>query len=352
MNNNFDYGPLAQLMQTEDIHTIYVNDPQHIYVWHKWNGYQAADVSFDDAAHLANFAHSLANAAGQPLNAANPIVETRLADGSRATLIISPVATKGAVIQISKPINDDFTMEKLVEIGATSAAAANFLTACVKSRMNIAVVGGMNSGKTTFLNVLVDEISRQARLAVIQPISTLAIKHPDAVILESRKADVNGAGAVTNRLLLQAALELDPHRIILAELDGTEVDVLLNAFNIGYSGMFAMSGSGGRDALSRLESSAVSANLSTPLLTIREQLARHLDLIVHVELFELGEIALKRIVGISEVRGMKGDTIEVVPLFERPRDRDELLALGEIPHLLERIRQLGRAEVDEAWFQQ
>jgi pilus assembly protein CpaF len=348
--SDFDYGPLAPFMQNEDIHTIYVNDPKHIYIWHM-NGYEPANIAFKDAAELAGFAQSLARAVGQTLDANNPIAELRLPNGSHATLMVAPVATQGAVLQISKAVSESFTMEKMIEIGAVSANAAKFLTACVRTRMNIAVVGGFNSGKSTFLNTLVNEVSELARLVVIQPISTLSIHHPDSVILESRKANLDGTGAITNRHLLQHTLELYPHRIVLAELDGTEADVLLNALDLGFSTLFAMSGSSPRDALSRLESAVAATSLSSPLLTIREKLARTLNLIVHVELFELGEIALKRIVGISEVRGMKGDSIELAQLFERPRDRDELLALGEVSQLLDKIRQLGRSEVDEAWFQ-
>jgi pilus assembly protein CpaF len=349
--NDFDYGPLTQLMQTEDVSAIYVNDPQHIFIWHKWDGYQASDLLFKDTAELTSFAQSLAKSAGQILDASNPIAELRLADGSHATVMVAPVATKGAVIQISKVLSETFTMEKLIEIGATSANAVNFLKACIRAGMNIAVVGGFNSGKSTFLNVLVNEVHEKARLVVIQPISTLSIRHSDAVILESRKPNLDGTGAVTNRHLLEHTMGLAPNRIILAELDGPETDVLLNALDLGYEALFAMSGLNPRDALGRLESAVASANLSSPLLSIREKLARTLHLIVHVELYEIGQGALKRMVGISEIRGMKGDTIDLVPLFERPRDRDELLALGEIPHLLTRIRQLGFTEVDEAWFQ-
>jgi pilus assembly protein CpaF len=350
--SELNYGPLAQLMQTEDILRIYVNDPKHIFVWHKWEGYKAApELSFQDAAELSDFAQSLAKAAGQKLDSSNPIAELRLADGSRATLIVAPVATQGAVIQISKAEGESFTMERMVEIGAASANAANFLNACVRARMNIAVVGGFNSGRENYLNVLVNAIPDLGRLVVIQPISTLVIHHHNSVILETRKANLDGTGAITNRHLLQATLELNPNRIILAELDGTEADVLLNALDLGHCILFSMSGSSPRDALSRLESAAASANLSSPLLSIRENVARSIDLIVHVELYDPYKTGLKRIVGISEVRGMKGDNIELAQLFERPRDRDELLALGEIPQLLGRIREMGRSEVDEAWFQ-
>jgi pilus assembly protein CpaF len=273
-------------------------------------------------------------------------------DGSRARLFGTPVATQGAVIQITKPFDGDLSMEKLVEIGAASAGAAKFLSACVKSRLNVAVVGGFNSGKEGFLNVLVDELHESVRTVVVQPISTLSLnKHTNIIVLETRKADVNGLGAITNRHLIEPALDLHPHRLVLAELDGTEGDLLINAMDVGFSVMFAMTGNGARDALTRLEISAVSGNLSMPLLTIREKLARIIDVIVHVELFELGEIALKRVVGVSEVRGMKGDNIDVVQLFERPRDRDELLAVGEVSQsAVGKIRQLGRVEVDESWF--
>jgi pilus assembly protein CpaF len=217
--------------------------------------------------------------------------------------------------------------------------------------MNIAVVGGFNSGKETVLNAMVDELHEKVRLVVIQPISALSIKAPDAVILESRKPGLDGTGAVSNRQLLEHTVALSPNRIILAELDGPETDTLLNALDLGYEALFAMSGLNPRDALGRLESAVAASNLSSPLLSIREKLARTLHLIVHVEMYEVGQGAFKRMVGISEIRGMKGDTIELVQLFERPRDRDELLALGEIPYLLTRIRQLGFIEVDEAWFQ-
>jgi pilus assembly protein CpaF len=348
--SDLNYGPLAQLIQNEDAIKIYVNDPQHVFFWHKWEGYKATEIRFKDATELSDFAQSLARAAGQTLDTNNPISELRLPDGSHATIVIAPVATQGAVIQISKAASDDISMERLIEINATSANAANFIKACIRAGMNIAVVGGFNSGKETFLNALVDEVHEKARLLVIQPISTLSIKHPDAVILESRKPNLDGTGAITNRQLLEHTAALSPNRIVLAELDGSETDILVNALDLGYEALFAMSGLNPRDALGRLESALAASNLSSPLLSIREKLARTLHLIVHVEMYEVGQGAYKRMVGISEIRGMKGDTIELVQLFERPRDRDELLALGEIPHLFKRIRQLGFIEVDDAWF--
>ena len=350
--SDFDYGVLAPLMADENVVAIYVHDVQNVYIIHYWNYLQPSEVKFESAEQLAQLAQSMAAVAGHKLDASNPIAEVRMPDGSRARLFGTPVATQGAVIQITKPFHGDLSMEKLVEIGATSAAAAKFLSACVKSRLNIAVVGGFNSGKDGFLNVLVDELHESVRMVVIQPISTLALtKHTNVVVLETRKADVNGAGAITNRHLLEPALDLHPHRLVLAELDGTEGDLLINTMDVGFSVIFAMTGNGARDALARLESSALSANLSMPLLTIREKLARTIDVIVHVELFELGEIALKRMIGVWELRGMKGDNIDVVQLFERPRDRDELLALGEVSQsALEKIRHLGRVEVDESWF--
>jgi pilus assembly protein CpaF len=350
--SDFDYGVLSALMADDEVTAIHVNDVNNVIIWTKQEYIHPSDVKFENAEQLAQLAQSMADAAGHKLDASSPIAEVRMPDGSRARLFGIPVATQGAVIQITKPVTDEFTMDKMVEIGATSASAAKFLSACVKSRLNIAVVGGFNSGKETFLNVLVDALHESVRTVVIQPISTLSLnKHTNVVVLETRKPDVNGVGAITNRHLIEPALDLHPHRLILAELDGTEGDLLINTMDVGFSAMFAMTGNGARDAVARLESGVASGNLSTPLLTIREKLARTIDVIVHVELFELGEIALKRMVGVAEVRGMKGDNIEVIQIFERPRDRDELLALGEIPHhSLNKIRQLGRVEVDETWF--
>ena len=350
--SDFDYGVLSGLMANDDVTAIYVNDVNNVIIWTKQEYIHPSDVKFESAAQLAQLAQSMAAATGHKLDASSPIAEVRMPDGSRARLFGTPVATQGAVIQITKPFHGDLSMELLVQIGAASAGAAKFLSACVKSRLNIAVVGGFNSGKEGFLNVLVDEVHESVRMVVIQPISTLSLnKHTNVVVLETRKADVNGAGAITNRHLLEPALDLHPHRLVLAELDGTEGDLLINTMDVGFSVMFAMTGNGARDALARLESSVISANLSTPLLTIREKIARTIDVIVHVELFELGEIALKRMIGVWELRGMKGDNIDVVQLFERPRDRDELLALGEVSQsALEKIRHLGRVEVDERWF--
>lgn len=349
MAQDIDFGVLEDILQDPDVTKVMINSADSIYYWHKWEGHKHFDKQFDNPQQLHEIAVAIAEMGGVELGVSNPIVETRLPDGTRAILIVPPATPQGAVIRIDKQLENDMTMERLVEIGATSQVAADFIQACVKARLNIAIVGGYSSGKTTFLNVLVNAIPQQARVVVVQQIADLSLNHPDKVILETRKANVNGEGAITNRQLLETALQLDPHRIILSELDGTEGAVLLHAMNIGHHAMFAMSGAGGRDALSRLENAVASDNLSMPLLSIREQLAKSLDLIIHVELFELGDIALRRMMSVAEVRGMQGDSIELVQLFERPRDRDELIALGEISHLFDKISARG-IEVDESWF--
>lgn len=340
MANELDYGVLAPLMDDDDVMDISVNRYDQVFVWHRWEGRQAADVQFADEAAAYDLAQRLAAAAQVPLNTEHPIAEVRLPNGGRAVLMVSPVATYGTMIQIAKPHRSSMTMERIIEVGSITQEAADFLKACVQGRLNVAVVGGYSSGKTTILNILANAIPLEERVLIVQPIETITIPHANQVALESRKGGLDGNGAVTNGHLLQAADLLQADRTVLAELDGTEVAVLLEVLHIGHSALFGMSGTGARDALAQLETYATSSNLAQPLLSIRQKIARSLDVIVHIELTQYD--GRRRVMDITQVGGLQGDDIALDSIFTRTEGTGwELVPTGVVPHFRDRLQAKG-----------
>lgn len=348
--DKIDFGVLQPLIDDPDVSEIMVNSADSIQCWHKWDGRKVLeDINITDA-ELRQIAEQIASSNGVTLDRQSPIVDARLHDGTRALIIMPPVSARGVVMRIGKPIKNDMTFERLVEINAMSVEAAQFLQAAVQVSSNIAVVGGWRSGKTTLLNVLADHINEDSRIAVIQPMESLDLSQPHIMYFEARQAALDGSPNISNEQLINTALQLRVDRLLVTDLEGGEVPALVKAMDIGHGAMFAMEGISSQDAIQRLESMATSGSLSTPLLTIREQIARSLDLIVYMELMDDG---FRRMVQIDEVRGVRGDAIELVTIFSRDSDVPGTLnATGHVPHLLERIKswRWSEIELDDTMF--
>lgn len=338
MFHNVD--PLDKLLQNPDVMDIHINAPDSIFYWHRDEGRKEWTEHFENEAQVRALADELAKAGRVNLSYENPIVELRLEDASRITIIIPPASSRGTVMKIQKAFESDMSFEKLIEYKSISPAAADFLIASVKVAANIVVVGGHSSGKTTILSILAEYISEQARIVAVQPFSTFKVSQKDSVMLETRNPDLNGQGGISAAQLMPVALNLYPDRLIAVDLAGTEFSPLLDAMAVGQRAMFAMEGTSSRDALSRLENYATRGNLSQPLLTIREQMARSLDLIVHIAMTDEG---LRRIISIDEVVGLRGDSVELQAIFHRVDG--ELKATGYVPKMFERIKTWRWADV-------
>lgn len=330
----YSVNPIEALLTNPNVFTIDINAPDSIYYWDNDKGRLEFDGKFESEAHVRQLADQLAAAEEVALNFQNPIAEVRLEDGTRILAIVPPVSPN-TVIRIMRQHPYDLTLDRIAEINSISHAGAEFLKACVISGANIAVVGGSSSGKTHLLHMLYQHVPEPARIVSIQPMSGFRVFHKNRVVLETRNADLNGEGAITPAQLMRHADMLRPDRLIVSDLQGDEFPQVLDYLSVGSRGMFAMEGTSSRDALARLETFATRGNLSRPLLGIREELTRGLDLIVHISMMDFG---LRRVVTIDEVSRLRNDAIELTTIFEYHADDDTVRPTGYIPKLMERIK--------------
>lgn len=345
--NPIDYGVLSDLMADPDVTAIQVNRFDHIFLWNHWQGRVQSPVMLPDEAAARHLADQIASTAGITLDYQNPIAEVLLPDGAHALIIIPPIASQGTLVQISKVVPHDMTFEKLVHLKAMSQGAADFLLAAIKAGANIAVIGGHRSGKTTLLNVLAEQINPAMRIVVIEELNDLSMPQANVVKLSKRRADINGRGEVSNNHLIQTAWTLTPEALVVSLVEANDVAALLNAMYMGMLTHFAMQAISPRDALQWLEVNALSNNIGQSIVAIREQIAKALDLIVHIELMDNG---LRGMMSIHEVRHVQGENIVIEPIFKRTDGvPGRMIATGSVPHFLKRIYQ-HNIELDEAIF--
>ena len=350
---DIDFGALQPLIDDENVFRITVNSPKHIHIWHRDRGLESADIEFADESAVDALAERIAAAINMPLDYQHPILDVRLAHGVRVMLISRYVSSQGTVIHVEKAYNDELTIDKLVKFGALSQNAADFLIACLKAHRKIAFIGGYHSGRISAMNAFALHIPEVAPTVVIEPYSSIHLpNHKNIVKLESQKSSFMNGANLNNNALLDAALRLKPHRLIVADIDGSEVNGLLHAMYNGLDVMFSMSASDTRDTLARLESMATANNLSTPVVLIRRQIAESIDLIVHVDLMN---DAFQRMISITSIEDMQGDMVTMKTIFGREHGLTggDLEATGVIPErTLERIRNSGKdVTVDEAIFE-
>jgi|GEM_PF-5850219 len=346
-----DFGVLTPLMQDEKVTRITVASHAFISIWHNDRGMEDSDISFEDEAAVHDLAERIAASADMPFDYQHPITDVRLPDGTRVMLIHRYISSGGTVLRIEKAFDDGITLEKIISLGAISQDAADFLLACVKGHRKLAFIGGYHSGRKTGLNAISRHIPLPAPTVIIQPFNTIHLpEHRNVVKLESQQSSFMNVPHLNNQALLEAGLRLKPHRLIVAELDGTEVNTLLTAMQNGLDTFFSMGAVDVKDAIKQLGTMATANNLSRPVISIREQIVDSLDVIVHVDLMMDG---LQRFVSISCIEGMQGDSIKFMPVFEREHGLagGDLKATGNIPErTLSRIEENG-IEVDRGIFE-
>lgn len=329
----YTVNPIETLLSNPDVFEIDINAPDSIYYWDNHQGRLEFDGEFESEAHVRQLAEQLAATEDVALSFQNPIAEVRLEDGTRILAIVPPVSPN-TVIRILRPHPYDLTLQRMTELGVFTQAVANFLSASVQAGANIVTVGGSSSGKTHLLHALYQHVPEAARILSIQPMSGFRVFHKNRVVLETRNADLNGEGAITATQLMRHIDVLRPDRLIVSDLQGDEFPQVLDYLAIGGRGMFAMEGNSSRDALARLETFATRGNLSRPLLGIREEIVRAIDLIVHVSLMDYG---LRRVVTVDEVTNVRNDSIELNTIFEL-ENQQYTVPTGYVPKLMERIR--------------
>lgn len=329
---------LQDLIEDQEITEIMINGTQNIFL-EKGGRIFESDKRFLSAGKLEDVIQQIVSEANRFVNEASPIVDARLADGSRVNVVLPPVAVDGAVVTIRKFPHESIAMKQLLAWGSISEEAAAFLEMLVKAKYNIFISGGTGSGKTTFLNALSDYIPKDERIITIEDNAELQIKGiPNLVRLEARNANIEGTGAISIREIIKSALRMRPDRIIVGEVRGSEAIDMLQALNTGHSGSLSTGHSNSpEDMLRRLET-MVLMGMEFPLSAIQRQIASGLDIIVH-----LGRLRDKsrRVLEIVEVLDYKEGEIHLQTLYEF---REEGNVNGKMEGRLVKVQELLQRE--------
>jgi pilus assembly protein CpaF len=312
LNDMFGVGPIEPLLADESVTDVLVNGPDQVYV-ERHGRLELTPYKFRDNAHVVNVAQRIAAGVGRRVDESSPMVDARLADGSRVNVVLPPLAIHGACIAIRKFSKRNITLQRMAQQGNMSAQMANLLKLASTCRLNIIVSGGTGSGKTTLLNALSHFIGHGERVITIEDAAELQLVQPHVVSLETRPENAEGLGAVAQRDLVRNALRMRPDRIILGETRGSEAFDVLQAMNTGHDGsMTTIHANTPRDGITRLESMVMMANGNLPLMSIRRQIASAVHLIAQIERMRDG---VRRVTRITEVVGMEGDVIITQDLF-------------------------------------
>jgi pilus assembly protein CpaF len=305
-------GPLEPLLRDTETTEIMVNGPDDIYVERGGKIY-AVDAKFTNDTHLRRTIDKIVSRVGRRIDESSPMVDARLADGSRVNAVIAPIALDGSILTIRKFSADPFTDADLIAFGTLSVQARDFLQACILGRRNVVISGGTGSGKTTLLNVLSSFIPNDERIITVEDAAELQLRQRHVLRLEARPSNTEGKGAVSIRDLVKNALRMRPDRIVVGEVrDGAALD-MLQAMNTGHDGsLTTVHANTPRDSLSRLETMVLMAGISLPVRAIRDQVSSALDLVVQIARLKDGS---RRVVALTEVEGMESDVITLQDLF-------------------------------------
>jgi pilus assembly protein CpaF len=307
------FGPLEPLLADSSVSEIMVNGPKNVYIEQKGNLTRAA-ITFENDDHVLRVLDRIVAPLGRRIDESSPYVDARLPDGSRVNAVIRPIALCGPTITIRKFSKKPLTIEDLVRFGSMSPEIAEFLRACVISRLNTIVAGGTGSGKTTLLNVCSNFIPSNERILTIENAAELQLQQEHVVSLESRPPNIEGRGEVTIQDLVINSLRMRPDRIVVGECRGGETLDMLQAMNTGHDGsLTTLHANSPRDAISRMEVMSLMAGMDLPVRAIREQISSAVDLIVQQERLRDGA---RKVVKVAEVQGMEGDVITLSDIFE------------------------------------
>jgi pilus assembly protein CpaF len=344
-------GPLEEIVHDDTVTDILVNGPNEVFV-ERQGKLQKVNIKFHDEAHLQQIARRIASRIGRRIDESSPMVDARLADGSRVNIIMPPLALDGTAISIRKFSRYNITLDKMVENENISMAMATLLKVAAGSRLNLLISGGTGSGKTTLLNALSQLIDPTERIVTIEDSAELRLQQPHVVRLESRPPNIEGEGEITIRDLVRNALRMRPDRIIVGEVRGDETIDMLQAMNTGHDGsMSTIHANRPREVLTRLENMMSMSGLNMPIRVIRAQIVGAVDLIVHTERMRDG---IRRVTEIAEITGIEGDIIMTHDLFKFEYQEDVSVegggltkiqgtfkASGVTPHFAPRARYFG-----------
>ena len=351
----FGLGPLEPLLQDPTINDILVNGPKQVYV-ERAGMLEESNIMFKDNSHLMNIIDKIVSAVGRRVDESSPMVDARLADGSRVNVIIPPLAIDGAHLSIRRFGHVPISEEDLLKNQTITQPMLELLRGAVKARLNVIISGGTGAGKTTLLNVLSGYISEKERIVTIEDSAELQMKQRHCVRLETRPSNIEGRGAVMQRQLLINCLRMRPDRIVVGEVRGEEALDMLQAMNTGHDGsLTTVHANSPRDALARVETMAMMANLNLPEKAVRRQIASAIQLVVQISRFNDGT---RRITHLSEITGMEEDIVSMqdVFVFEKQgvspdgRVLGAFTATGIRPKFAERLKASG-IPVQASWFE-
>ncbi len=305
-------GPLEPFLADDDITDILANGPFSVFV-ERHGKLEKTNARFRDSEHLISIAQRIASAIGRRIDDSSPMVDARLADGSRVNIVLPPLVLNGGTISIRKFPKRGITLDAMVRLDSMSPEIARLLRIAARSRLNILISGGTGSGKTTLLNAISRYIDADERIITIEDAAELRLQQPHVVQMETRPPNIEGVGHIPQRELVRNSLRMRPDRIIVGEVRGAEAFDMLQAMNTGHDGsMSTIHANSPRDALFRLENMVMMANLSLPFNAVRMQIASALNLIVHIERMRDG---VRRVQCIAEIAGMEGDVITLRDLY-------------------------------------
>ena len=345
------YGPLEPFLRDDSITEVMVNAYDQIYV-ERHGKLERVPAAFVDNAHLLRIIDKIVSQIGRRVDESSPMVDARLPDGSRVNAIIPPLALRGPTVTIRKFSRDPYTMSDLIGFGTITGKAAQFMSACVRGKLNVLISGGTGTGKTTTLNALSAFVPGDERIVTIEDAAELQLQQEHVIVLESRPPNIEGQGEVRIRELVRNALRMRPDRIIVGEVRGAETLDMLQAMNTGHEGsLTTIHANSPRDALSRLETLVLTAGVDLPLRAIREQISSAFDLLIQIQRLVDGS---RRITHVTEVLRMESDVITLQDIFvAKPPDEEHrpgsartrllspLQCSGLKPHFLEKLAANG-----------
>lgn len=354
MDEIYGFGPIDKLMHDPEVSDILVNGANTVII--ERNGQlQKTDIHFADDAHLLQFIQRLVSRTGRRIDDVSPMVDAKLPDGSRLHAIIPPLSNRGPTLSIRRFKTKAVVFEDMVRMGSLAPEMADFLITCVRARLNVLVSGGTGAGKTTLLNNLSRFIPNSQRVVTIEETAELQLQQPDVVGLETRTANIEGKGLVSQRELLRNSLRMRPDRIVVGEARGAEVLDMLQAMNTGHDGsMSTVHANDTRDALDRLELMVALAGVDLPTRVARQYISSAIQILVHLERLSSGE---RKILRISELKGIKNGEFDVEDVYlyrsagfeQSGKALGSFYATGYEPLCLKRIAQKG-FELKESLF--
>ena len=308
----FGLGPLEPLLADPTVADILVNTSKQVYI-ERHGVLERTNIQFRDDAHLMSIIDRIVSAIGRRVDESSPMVDARLADGSRVNAIIPPLAIDGPCLSIRRFGRDPLTAEDLLANHTLTSPMFELLQGCVRARLNVLISGGTGAGKTTLLNVLSGCISNRERIVTIEDAAELQLHQDHVVRLETRPANIEGKGAIHQRQLVINSLRMRPDRIIVGEVRGEEALDMLQAMNTGHDGsLTTIHANTPRDALSRLETMVAMANLNLPENAIRRQIASAIDVVIQISRMSDGT---RKIMSIAEITGMEEEIVTMQDVF-------------------------------------